>query len=171
MKTIIKIIFLVLMITKTAYSTPWGPMYLPVEEFPNYDFTGTIIYLRTYSDNIQNILQEAEQNHLKLILSLGNPNPCAYLTSEEGPDNNDTCHFSRPHQIGRIDTQRIKEELSDFIQHRELFQEYIQKGVIIGIRIFDEPHDRDCSPYGYSQYITIAPQDLDEIYQNLYALL
>ena len=48
-----------------------------------------------------------------------------------------------------------------------MFQEYIQRGVIVGIRVFDEPHDRDCSSYGYSNHVTISPEDLDEVYSYL----
>jgi hypothetical protein len=145
-------------------SIPWGPMYLPPSQFSNHEFTGTVLYLRTYSETLPHILKLAEETNIKLILSIGNPNPCYYVVREENSSPT-YCRFSHPHKIARLNTRKVLKDLQPFFLHRDLIRSYVDKGVIVGFRIFDEPHDRDCRRYGFSRFITISPDDLDEVYR------
>ncbi len=140
---------------------------MPPEEFGNYNTTGTIVYLRIFDeDTIKNLLEQAQHHKMKIILSLGNPNPCEYLISDNLIDPNDTCNFSTPHQLGNIDVEAVKESLREFVEHKDIFLPYLGS-VIVGIRVFDEPHDRNCSNYSYANHITIDPEDLNQVYSYL----
>jgi hypothetical protein len=148
----------------SSKATPWGAMYVPPSEFGSHGMTGAVVYLRNFNQaTVRNILEEAERNNVKLILTFAPTNPCNYISTTAGLDTGDMCGFSRPHQLGVLDVNQVKADLQTFVQNSNLFVEYINKGVIVGIRIFDEPHDRRCS----GTTITVRPQDMSEIYNYI----
>ena len=167
---VLLVVFISLGITMVSYTfgVPWGPMYPPVEKFKDGLFTGAVVHFKRFDESLmKNILETARRYGIKLIISIGPSNPCSFFISEVGMDEKNTCDFRRKHVLIHIDVERIISLLKPFMEHGEIFDEYITDGTIVGIRIFDEPHDIDCSKFGGPRFATVLPDDMNRIYQHL----
>jgi hypothetical protein len=116
----------ILLVTPQAFAKPWGAMYTPNENLTYKGMSGTVKYYRGVggANALLRDLAFAESCGVKLILTLGNTSPLAYL------DEN-----------GHINMSKVHEELDPFFDIAEDVQPYIDNGTVWGIRFMDEPHD------------------------------